>query len=75
LSVALWKESVIILDPFYTSKVYAEIQDKAANGFFRQKSKICMIHSGGLTGWLGMPESLLNEKAGELITGFLNIPG
>jgi 1-aminocyclopropane-1-carboxylate deaminase len=75
LSEALWKESGIILDPIYTSKVYAAIQDKAANGFFRQKSKICMIHSGGLTGWLGMPESLLNEKAGELITGFLNIPG
>ncbi len=43
----------ILLDPVYTSKMWLAMLDLLKQGYFARGSKILMIHSGGLQGWLG----------------------
>ncbi|MCS7077795.1 MAG: pyridoxal-phosphate dependent enzyme [Bacteroidia bacterium] len=44
----------ILLDPIYTGKVWLAIQDLAKKQDFEQGANILLIHTGGLTGTLGM---------------------
>lgn len=43
----------ILLDPVYTSKMWLAVLDLLQKGYFPRGSKVLMIHSGGLQGWLG----------------------
>lgn len=40
----------IEIEPIYTGKLFYAIYDKIKEGFFEKKSKIVMLHSGGLQG-------------------------
>lgn len=44
----------ILLDPVYTGKVWYAIQDLAKQQHFKTGSNIALIHTGGLTGIMGM---------------------
>lgn len=44
----------IMIEPTYTGKLFYALFDLIKNGLFQDKSKILAIHSGGLTGFLGM---------------------
>jgi 1-aminocyclopropane-1-carboxylate deaminase len=46
----------ILLDPVYTGKAWYAIQDLAKKQFFEPNSNIILIHTGGLTGIMGMWE-------------------
>ncbi len=46
----------ILLDPIYTGKVWYAIQDLAKKQYFAQDSNLLLIHTGGLTGIMGMWE-------------------
>jgi len=46
----------IELDPIYTGKLFYGVFDLALNSFFPQKSKIVLVHSGGLQGNEGFRE-------------------
>ncbi|TNE81986.1 MAG: pyridoxal-phosphate dependent enzyme [Bacteroidetes bacterium] len=43
----------ILLDPIYTSKMWLAVLDLIQKGYFPKGSKVLMVHSGGLQGWLG----------------------
>lgn len=57
----------IPLDPIYTGKMVFGVFDKINQGFFKPKSKILMIHTGGLQGINGINEQLILQKK-ELIS-------
>lgn len=44
----------IMIEPTYTGKLFYGLFDMIKTGLFKDKSKILAIHSGGLTGFLGM---------------------
>lgn len=44
----------IPLDPIYTGKMFFGVMDLIKNGYFPKKSKILLIHTGGLQGIGGM---------------------
>ncbi len=46
----------VLIDPVYTGKVLFAIADLAEQNYFKPKSKVLMIHTGGLFGVLGMLE-------------------
>lgn len=46
----------ILLDPVYTGKVWYAVQDLAKKQYFAPNSNILLIHTGGLTGIIGMWE-------------------
>lgn len=48
----------IPLDPIYTAKMMYGITDLIHKGYFKNKSKILAIHTGGLQGILGMNKKL-----------------
>lgn len=50
------RKTGILLDPVYTGKVLFAIADLAGKNYFKPKSKILMVHTGGLFGILGMLE-------------------
>lgn len=50
------RQTGILLDPIYTGKTLFAIADLAGKNYFKPKSKILMIHTGGLFGILGMLE-------------------
>ena len=45
-----YKKYLITLDPVYTSKVAFGVHDLISKGYFKPKSKILIIHTGGLQG-------------------------
>ncbi|WP_158962416.1 1-aminocyclopropane-1-carboxylate deaminase/D-cysteine desulfhydrase [Myroides fluvii] len=45
------RQTGILLDPIYTSKLLFGIFDLIERGQFKNKSKILAIHTGGLQGW------------------------
>jgi len=45
-----YKKYLITLDPIYTSKMFFGVIDLISNGYFKPKSKIILIHTGGLQG-------------------------
>ncbi|MGB2128240.1 MAG: 1-aminocyclopropane-1-carboxylate deaminase/D-cysteine desulfhydrase [Flavicella sp.] len=56
----------IPLDPVYTGKTMFGVYDLLANDFFPAKSKILVIHTGGLQGISGM-NSILQKRGWPLI--------
>src|SRR5690606_14465102 len=43
----------IMIEPVYTGKLFYAVMDLIANDYFKQNERILIIHSGGLTGFLG----------------------
>lgn len=44
----------ILLEPTYTGKVFYAVFDLIRKGYFREGDHILILHTGGLTGFLGM---------------------
>ena len=55
-------QNSILLDPIYTSKMVFGVIDLINRNYFPKKSKILMIHSGGLQGIEGMNLILKNKN-------------
>ena len=56
------KEYNILLDPIYTGKMVFGVIDLIRKDYFPEKSKILLIHTGGLQGIQGMNNLLRNKK-------------
>ncbi|MBT8327748.1 MAG: pyridoxal-phosphate dependent enzyme [Bacteroidia bacterium] len=52
------KETGILLDPIYTSKMMVAIKKEIEAGKIKSGSKVLAIHTGGLTGWFGKTDNL-----------------
>lgn len=61
-----YQETQIPLDPIYTGKMMFGVYDLIKKGFFKPKSKILIIHTGGLQGIDGM-NIILKKQHKELI--------
>jgi 1-aminocyclopropane-1-carboxylate deaminase len=61
------KNTNILLDPVYTGKMIYGVFDKIKKGSFPKKSKILLIHTGGLQGIKGMNTVLLKKGLPTLI--------
>lgn len=61
-----YKETQIPLDPIYTGKMMYGVMDKIRKGKFPPKSKILVIHTGGLQGIKGV-NLILKSKNEEII--------
>ncbi len=59
---AFRKETGIPLDPVYTGKMVYGIMDLVKRGFFKSKTRILAIHTGGLQGIAGMNQVLKRKK-------------
>ena len=57
-----YKDYHIKLDPVYTGKMVFGVMDLIDKNFFPDKSKILMIHTGGLQGIKGMNQKLLSKN-------------
>lgn len=44
----------ILIEPVYTGKLFMGVLDLVAKGYFQPEERILIVHSGGLTGLLGM---------------------
>ena len=49
-----FESSGVLLDPVYTVKALHSLGNLAAQGEISATDRIALIHTGGLTGWLGM---------------------
>lgn len=47
------EQTGILLDPIYTTKMWMCCKDLIEKGRFEKGSRILLVHSGGLQGWLG----------------------
>lgn len=55
-----WLEQTgILLDPIYTSKMCMCLMQQIEAGEFSDGTSICIIHSGGLQGWRGMKQRVI----------------
>ncbi|UGS23102.1 1-aminocyclopropane-1-carboxylate deaminase/D-cysteine desulfhydrase [Flavobacterium channae] len=63
---SFYNQTNIPLDPVYTGKMVFGILEMIKNGYFAPKSKILMIHTGGLQGIKGM-NFALQKKNKEII--------
>ena len=61
-----FEQTQIPLDPVYTGKMVFGILEMIKNGYFDPKSKILIIHTGGLQGIKGM-NFALRKKNKEII--------
>ena len=61
-----YNQTAIPLDPVYTGKMVFGILEMIENGYFNPKSKILIIHTGGLQGIKGM-NFALRKKNKEII--------
>jgi 1-aminocyclopropane-1-carboxylate deaminase len=52
----------IQLDPIYTGKLFFAFKDLLNQGFFPKKSRIVLLHTGGLQGIIGF-----NNKHGKIL--------
>lgn len=52
----------IPLDPIYTGKLMFGVKDMIEKGYFKPKSKVLVIHTGGLQGISGMNERLKQKQ-------------
>ena len=60
-------DTKIPLDPIYTGKMVYGVVDLLANNYFRNGSKILMIHTGGLQGIKGMNQLLEKKKMNKIV--------
>ena len=49
----------ILLDPIYTSKMCRRLLQQLKAGEFAPKTNITLVHTGGLQGWRGMKEKVI----------------
>ena len=54
-----YENSGVLLDPIYTSKLTMRLIEQTKAGFFAPGTRICILHSGGLQGWLGMEQRVI----------------
>lgn len=52
----------ILIEPVYTGKLFYGVFDLAQSDYFKEGSRILAIHTGGLTGMLGMYEQFENVE-------------
>jgi 1-aminocyclopropane-1-carboxylate deaminase len=52
----IWNEFGIPLDPIYNSLSFYALSKMLLSEYFSPDSKIMLVHTGGLQGWLGMRE-------------------
>jgi 1-aminocyclopropane-1-carboxylate deaminase len=57
-----YRENQIPLDPIYTGKMVFGVMDLIEKNFFKENSKILLIHTGGLQGIIGMNIKLKAKK-------------
>ena len=57
-----YKSHNIKLDPIYTSKLFYGVFDFVKHNYFKPKSKVLVIHTGGLQGLIPMNNYLINNK-------------
>lgn len=57
-----YRQTNIPLDPVYTGKMMYGIFDLVQKNYFKEKSKILAIHTGGLQGIQGMNQRLIRMK-------------
>lgn len=50
------RQTGIMIEPTYTGKMLYAVHDLIAQDYFPKNSKILLLHTGGLTGFLGMYE-------------------
>ncbi len=55
----------ILLDPIYTSKMCMKLMQQIELGEFKAGTSIIMVHSGGLQGWRGMQQRVINMVGSE----------
>lgn len=60
---SFYKENKIPLDPIYTGKMFFGVIDLIKKNYFPEKSKILLIHTGGIQGVAGMNLKLKNTKS------------
>jgi 1-aminocyclopropane-1-carboxylate deaminase len=65
---AFYKQTNIALDPVYTGKVLFGVMDLIKGDFFPTRSKILVIHTGGLQGIKGMNIKLNSKNLPLIIT-------
>ena len=73
-SLQFFKDSGILLDPIYTSKALYGLQDRLKKDSTLHKKTICLIHTGGISGWLGQKESELRMEALKFLSDYLPGP-
>lgn len=47
------KETGILIEPVYTGKLFFAVMDLISKNYFKKGERILILHSGGLTGFLG----------------------
>lgn len=47
------KETGILIEPVYTGKLFFAVMDLISKNYFKKGDRILILHSGGLTGFLG----------------------
>jgi len=56
------RQTNITLDPIYTGKMCLAIADLTSKEYFKKKSKIAIVHTGGLQGIQGINKQLERQK-------------
>ena len=51
----------ILIEPVYTGKLFYAVFDLIANNYFKPGQHILLLHTGGLTGMLGMHEQIAKQ--------------
>ncbi|RTZ66781.1 MAG: 1-aminocyclopropane-1-carboxylate deaminase/D-cysteine desulfhydrase [Aquificaceae bacterium] len=62
--LAFLKQTNILLDPIYTSKMCRQLLQNIEEGKFKSGSRIAIVHSGGLQAWYGM-KNKVRQLGGE----------
>ena len=54
-----YHQTKIMLDPIYTSKLCMRLMQQIEAGAFKEGSRLCIVHTGGLQGWYGMEKRVI----------------
>ncbi len=52
----------MLLDPVYTCKLCYRLLNQISDGELIHENSVAILHSGGLQGWRGMQQRVLNLK-------------
>ena len=69
-----YESSGVLLDPVYTVKVLHSLQSLAEQGRFTATDRIALIHTGGLTGWMGMRDQWKSWLSDEVLRKIASLP-
>ena len=73
-TVQFFRDTGILLDPIYTAKALYGLQDRLKKDRTLHKKTICLIHTGGISGWLGQKDSELRNEALKFLSEYLPGP-